>query len=503
MKSSSPIISAVVFGVSVILLLVFGLGSSSPYEEREDSASERDLAVEMEPLADLLEERFSGTQRFQGLALDPPKPVLAAYRKSAEVALSGLIVDEAGTTVAGVDLLWMSLEEGEEELRTSTEEDGRFRFEFAPPELTEAWSAVWILHPTHYVEVIVLGPGENPSSVFGKMRRLQQAPTFTAVVLDVNGEPVSGALVEQTFALGAGKFEARSGKDQDSVRERAFRRFRNTARTDSSGEALLVPVNIDSMLSARLDDACSEPWEGSSEGAVEMTLKETFAVLGSVRGGFGSETWVRCESVTFGEVTQLREFLVEESGEWGPGFLPLLDVDEYVFTLRGEVAASQVRVSREEVSDRMIINLDSVRGVAVELLVLDPHEAPLEAATATVHWKQEGSWQSVSATSDEVGIARARGVPEGNSYARIHRAGHVSKMIGPFEVVLDMDPIEVRLELAGQITGRCLRDGDLPWVMSFILVFSSSDYSPKGLVQWVIYLCRRRYIHRLEVYLGL
>ena len=48
-------------------------------------------------------------------------------------------------------------------------------------------------------------------------------------------------------------------------------------------------------------------------------------------------------------------------------------------------------------------------------------------------------------------------------------------MIGPFEVDEGMKPVEVRLELAGQIAGRCLRDG-AP-VESFQVLYWSEDPS--------------------------
>jgi len=475
MKSSSPIITAVVCGIAVFLIILFGVGSRGPSDRTEPELVPQRETLAAAPSLDLEESRSLEKPRIKRLALDPPKPVPAAYRTNTGAVFSGLVVDEANTNVAGAELLWMSLEKDVEEIRTSTKTDGRFRFEFAPHELTRTWSAVWILHPAHYAEVMVLGPGEDPTSAFGGTRRLEQAPVFCAFALDASGEHVAGAQVEQSLVLGATPPAAWIAKDGDSKREQALRRFQYTTRTDAGGKARLMPVRRASTLVASLDGASSAPWTGPSKGAVDLTLHKTFEVLGNVRGSFGPETRVRCESVTFGEVKKLGEFLVGKSGEWGPGFLPLLDVDEYVFTLRGDAAASQVRVPREEVTSPMTIDLDCVRGVAVALLVLGPDEAALEGATTTVHWKQERSWQSVGATSGEDGIARAWGVPEGNSYARIHRAGHVSQMIGPFEVVEDMDPIEVRLELAGQIAGRCLRDGEP--VKSFQILYWSEDPS--------------------------
>ena len=91
MKSSSPAISAVVFGLAVLLLLLFGLGPSGPCDEREKVAVERGEAFTMAPSLELQELLLAVKPRFEGLALTPPQPVSASYRTSAAAALSGLI----------------------------------------------------------------------------------------------------------------------------------------------------------------------------------------------------------------------------------------------------------------------------------------------------------------------------------------------------------------------------------------------------------------------------
>lgn len=460
MKSSSPIITAVVLGLSVFLLLMFGLGSNPSFDEVASVSIPTNEPLQTQPEPELHESLPTARSGFQGLKLEPPKIVTASYRKSASAALSGLIVDEAGVTVAGAELIWVSLKDDSQGLRTSTQLEGRFSFEFAPRQLRDEWSAVWILHPSHYAEVVVLEPGEEPTAVFGGIRHLKAAPSFSAEVVDEGGEPVAGAQVTQVLSLGVTPPTDRITGARERNQYKALQNFTHTAFTDSSGEALLVPVLGDSLLTASLDDALSSPRKCPSKGQVELTLKATFEALGNVRGSFGSDTRVRCEGVAFGETKHLGEFPVGESGDWGPVTLPLLEVEEYVFSLRGDVAAGQVRKPREEVTSRLLINFESVSGLPVPLLVLGANEEPLKGATTTVHWKQGGSWQSVGSSTDEDGLARARGVPAGNVFARVHHAGHVSRMIGPFEVSLEMDAVEVHLEQSGQISGRCLRDGE-------------------------------------------
>jgi len=475
MKSSSPIISAVVFGLSVFMLLMFGLGPSGSLEEVVSAFGPPNEAPVVKPGLELDESLPTAVPGFQGLDLEPPKLGTASYRTSAGAALSGLIVDEAGVTVAGADLVWMSLGDDTSCLRTTTQAEGRFSFEFAPHELTSSWSAVWILHPSHYAEVILLDPEEDAASAFGGVRRLEPAQAFSAIAVDESGDPVEGAQVTQVLSLGVTPPADRVKKNKDVLLFRALKNFTHATVSDSSGEALLVPVRRDSLLTASMGGARSSPRKSSSEGQVELTLWATFEALGTVRGSFGPETQVRIEGVAFGEVTRLGEFTVGESGDWGPIGLPLLDVEEYVFSLRGDVAASQVRKPREDVTSRLIINFDGVSGVTVPLLVLGLGERPLEGATTTVHWKQDGSWQSIGSTSDEDGVARARGVPAGSAFARFHHPGHVSQMIGPFEVSMEMEPMEVVLELAGQISGRCTREGEP--VESFQVLYWSEDPS--------------------------
>jgi len=475
MKSSSPIISAVVFGLSVFLLLMFGLGSNPPIEEVNSAA----IAPQDGPPKQLERELHAPlpTARpgYEGLKLEAPKLVTASYRTSASAALSGLIVDEDGVTLAGADLIWVSLEEDSPGLRTTTQLEGRFSFESAPSRLSEEWSAVWILHPSHYAEVVILEPGEEPSVAFGGTQRLEAAPTFSASVVNEAGEPVSEAEVVQVLSLGVTPPTDRITAASERIRNKALLNFTHTTFADSSGEALLVPVRRDSLLTASLGDARSSPKKCMSEGAVELRLRATFEALGNVRGSFGPDTRVRCEGVAFGETTSLGDFPVSESGDWGPVVLPLIDVEEYVFSLRGDVAAGQVRKPRAEVTSQLLVNFDSVSGLPVPLLVLGPKEEPLQGATTTVHWKQAGSWQSVGSSTDVDGLARVRGVPAGNVFARVHHKGHVSRMVGPFEVAPEMAPVEVHLELAGQISGRCVRDG-AP-VKNFKLLYWSSDPS--------------------------
>jgi hypothetical protein len=477
MKSTSPIISAVVFGLSVFLLLMFGLGSKPSIDEV--------LAVSIAPSAEIPEQPEpvpheplpTMRPKLKGLNLECPKPVTASYRRTASAALSGLIVDEEGVTLAGADLVWVSLEEDSLGLRTSTqtELEGRFSFESAPSQLRDGWSAIWILHPSHYAEVIVLGPGEEPSAAFGGTQRLKAAPLFSAQVVDEVGQPVAGAEVVQVLSLGVMPPTGRITAAREEIRHKARQSFTYTTLTDTSGEALLAPIQRESLLTASLGDARSSPKKCLSEGKIELPLMATFEALGSVRGSFSPDMSVRCEGVAFGETTLLGEFPVGESGDWGPVTLPLMEVEEYVFSLHGEVAASQVRKPREEVMDRLLINFNAVSGVPVSLFVFGPNEEPLKGATTTVHWKQEGSWQSVGSSTDGDGLAQARGVPVGNVFARVHHSGHVSRMIGPFEVSPEMSPVKVHLEQAGQISGRCVRDGEP--VESFQLLYWSGDPS--------------------------
>ena len=184
MKSSSPIISAVVFGLSVFLLLMFGLGSSPLGDDVASGYIAPQESPQTQPERELHEQFPTVRPGFEGLKLDPPTLVTASYRKSASAALTGLIVDEEGVTLAGADLIWVSLEEDSPGLQTTTQQEGRFCFESVPSQLRDEWSAVWILHPSHYAEVIVLEPGEDARIAFGGTQRLKAAPLFSVAVVD-------------------------------------------------------------------------------------------------------------------------------------------------------------------------------------------------------------------------------------------------------------------------------------------------------------------------------
>ena len=471
-RFASPVISAVVFGLALFLVLIFGGGSLLPSDEEPVVAAAAGGAPQPSRGEALFEPQPSVRAEFRGLMLDPPKQALASYRERGVETPTGLVVDEAGETLAGAELIWAPLGGGSLELRATTGWRGRFSFEAPPRKLIDDWSCVWVLHPTHYAELILVEPGGDLSAAFGGVLRLEAAPTFRATVVDGVGAPVIGAEVSQELSLRV----ARPVQFDDPSEPRFVlpQRLLQPASTDSMGDALLMPVRTDSTLKARSEERRSAPLRCESEGQVELELCSTFEALGSVRGSLSPGTLVRCEAVAFGALTYLGEFPVSESGQWGPASLPLMEVEEYLFSLSGDLSAIQVRKPLAEVTSRLFINFEAVSGHTVPLLISGPR-GPLEGAEATVHWKREGSWQSVCGAADEGGLARPRGVPAGNVYARVHHVGHVSRMIGPFEVSPEMEAVEVELELAGQISGRCLRGGEP--VQSFQLLYWSGDPS--------------------------
>jgi len=464
-------ISVVVFYLMIMLLLVFRTGDSPSVKTVSFAATDQLKGAEEELSFEPTTERSASTMEAMSLEIVE----LSASRASAEHALSGLIVDLEGASVTGADLLWMSLEESCDSVRASTSEAGRFEFNAVPSALRRSWSALWVLHPAHFAELIVFEPGGDVSELFGALMELEEAPGFVALATSSEGEPLQGVHVEQRIQLkGLSSLnEAITGRDSAEVRARAI--FSRTALSDSSGAALLLPLRGDSFLMASFDAERSVAWEGPSEGTAVLELHESFNVQGHVRGDIALDTWVRCEGVSFGEESLLGEFEVSAGGGWGPVSLPFLDVDEYVFTLRGEVAASEVRVPRDELSDQMIINMDCLPGTSFALAVLGVDDAPLGGAKVTAHWKQDGSWQAVGDRTDREGLCRMHGVPEGAAYVRVRAEGHIAQMIGPLEVIEGMNTIEVQLLVAGRIAGRCLREGEP--VENFKLLYWSEDPS--------------------------
>ena len=167
MKSGSPIISAVVFGLALFLVLIFGAGSTPPEGAEPVVAAaplEASTALSHRPLPEAPPTARPG---YRGLMLEAPKLLTASSRASASAALSGLIVNQEGSSLAGAELIWAPLEADSPRLRATTQEGGRFRFDSAPQALIDQRSAVWILHPSHYAEAVLLEPGTEPSVAFG------------------------------------------------------------------------------------------------------------------------------------------------------------------------------------------------------------------------------------------------------------------------------------------------------------------------------------------------
>lgn len=471
MRSSSPITSAVVFCVVIALLVVFRTGDSQSIGDVSFAATCPAEVIEGEGVLQLgpqlLERRAEAVER--------ESAQLSARHMITAPAFSGFIVDEGGATVAGADILWVSLEGRCDPVRTSTGGGGQFEFPAIPSALTETWSALWVLHATHLVELLVLEPGGDARAAFGSVLELEGAHGFMAFTANAEGDPISEVSVDQFFELGSPPSLEEVITDRASAEERARAVFRHTTRSDSSGAALLLPLRGRSRLNASSGSARSVRWVGPSEGEAVLKLHESLEVLGRVHGATGRDAWVRCEGVSFEGVSLLGEFRVKESGAWGPASVPRLDVDEYVFTLRGDVAASQVRVPRDQASGRMVIDMECVHGMSFDLTILGSEDVPLAGANATAHWKQDGSWQVVGDSADREGRCRMRGVPEGAVFVRVRAEGHIAQMIGPLDVSGDMSPVVVRLLVAGRISGRCLRDGEP--VEDFQLLYWSEDPS--------------------------
>ncbi|MDE0890588.1 MAG: hypothetical protein OSB14_00210, partial [Planctomycetota bacterium] len=122
MKSTSPMISVVVFCLVIVLLLVFRAGDSPSVGAVSFAATDQLRGAEEELSFEPITERSASAMEAMSLEIAE----LSDSRASAENALSGLIVDLEGAIVTGADLLWMSLEESCDSVRASTSEAGRF-----------------------------------------------------------------------------------------------------------------------------------------------------------------------------------------------------------------------------------------------------------------------------------------------------------------------------------------------------------------------------------------
>jgi len=471
MRSSSPVISVVVFCVVIALLAVFRSGDSRGVADVSFVAAADVGGV---VVAEALGLKSGRLERHPGdvvIELEVPSD----RQSIAAPALAGFIVDRQGATVAGAEILWMSLDGHADSVRASTGLHGRFEFPLIPAEQKSTWSALWVLHEAHFVELYVLEPGVDVSTALGAVLELEEAEGFMALTANAAGEPLSGVSVEQRFEVLNSRSFSDSMTDRESAEERARALFRYTTKSDSGGAALLLPLRASSLLSASVGLAQSVSWVGPSEGEVVLELHESLEILGQVHGAGALDAWVRCDGVSFFGVKQIGEFPVREGGAWGPVSIPRLDVDEFVFTLHGDAAASQVRIPREELRDKMVIEMECVRGTSLELIVTGSDDEPLSSARATAHWKQDGGWQAVGGSADEDGLCHLRGVPAGAVFVRVRADAHVAQMIGPLELSEELSPVEVRLLSAGRISGRCLREGEA--VEDFQLLYWSEDPS--------------------------
>jgi 5-hydroxyisourate hydrolase-like protein (transthyretin family) len=403
-----------------------------------------------------------------------------AVQEPATVTITGFVRSGHGDGIAGslVDLVCAAREDVEwqgawhkddwgvlERKRFATESGPAGGFSFSVPlEDLEEGAVLMATHSDHEAGVVCLSErAEWPSPL---EIVLQPARAMTVVVLDEDGQPVSGVTVEH-FGLAAPEQDNAASR---VTAERGRRMLHRTYITASDGTATFGPFPGVQLLKGRLASMHSRPWRGAWQERVTLRLLPTFEVGGVV----SMPEWEPQRHPGERRITlaaQQRNLWLDlhtirsvGNGTWGPVVLPLVDADRYRVRLEGApIVPVEVLFDAPGPGARLKHDLAAELGVELWFRVTDEEKQVIPTASVRVGWPDRDDfdrWISVEASktaSEQIGV---RTVPPGIFRCTASAPGYEPRSFSGLETAtFETTHVAITLKKAARLRGTCVHQG--------------------------------------------
>ena len=337
-----------------------------------------------------------------------------------------------------------------------TDEAGRLEFDPPVDADDQHPGAVWVTHPDFLPTLVALPPGstELPATI-----AMEPAVPMRVRVVDGHGDPVAGATVEQLEPVPASALA-------DFLSPQALRVLHRIMVTDTEGWVSAAGWGGETLVEARFEGLTSGVWIGEPRERVELVLRSTFEVRGTVDYSLDHEMHgpqrVWCVARR-GSRETTQAVLPVEQGQFGPASLALQDADGFTFRLEGFNAEVQVvDVDPPEPGGSVRVDFVARAGLDVWTQIIDTNGDPVPRAESVVSWERDGRTIEVfSHTPAEPGFYPNRGVPPGPVLLRARAPGFAPAAAGPIQIPEDPPVFHVlKLEPGRSIRGRVVLEGE-------------------------------------------
>ena len=319
-------------------------------------------------------------------------------------------------------------------------------------------TALWITHTQYRPELVSLAPGAGVDELPATVELAPAEPARVRVV-DGRGAPVEGATVRQLAAVPPNALA-------DLLEPQAARVLERVVVTGSDGWVTAAAWSGPMLLVASLDGRASEVWTGDPRPSVELTLRETFVVSGTVAFRAGDDIHgpprVLC-SARRGTLDALQVTLPVVDGAFGPAEIALGDAEQFAFRLEGfNVEVEVQRIDPPEPGSAVRIDFEGRAGLDLWTRIIDPAGDPVPGTESIASWEAGGERvEVVSHTAVEPGYFPNRGVPPGAVTLSARAPGYVGTVHGPTEVPVDPPVTYVLVLKPGRlIRGRVTAAGE-------------------------------------------
>jgi hypothetical protein len=371
---------------------------------------------------------------------------------------------------------WWQQVESETDTFTSTSE-GMADLASLEKRPNSSFFVIWVYHPDFvsigFTSDIVGGHLNIPAKI-----QMSLAPHLSALVHDVEGHSVPGAVVAETI-------------DQETISSRFDLRndtalvFRYVARADDAGRVSLMPAQRKLAIQAHDASLLSEVWRGlpTRESTILITLQPTFRAQGTLQTPHLlplSGAWVSVATLQNDSLRSLVQCSVASDGSWGPVPVPLVTVDQYVFQVHASGFVPH-EVYRSPPRQNELLNISFILepGLSFVIEVMDDEHKPVNAAQVQVGWEHDRHWTWVSLNSNGKGIATFEEVPPGSIRLDISHRGYVGQSRNDLYFRESSSiPVEILLSKAGIIDGRAFFR-NLP-VNTFVVEYWSTGVAPRS-----------------------
>lgn len=372
----------------------------------------------------------------------------------------------AGVMWSGLDAAWIESEsawpgldwEKLERSSVSGITDAQGGVELVLPDTPRVRNVLWVSHPEFAAFGLAVDEGRDPN-LPSTVRLLERSQLRVHVNGGTTTVP-SSVHVHQVADCSEVALAS-----LDVLARTARRAFHRTVDTDVNGRAVLTPLSGDQRLWATCEALHSAPWIGPAPAEVELELRPTFTISGTVAWDRtvtpSIAARVTCSSMRSIDREVLASAVVRSDGSFGELRLPIVACDSYVVELEGaSITREFADLVDPKPGEHRTLTFTTQVGSALTIRVIGPDALGVPNANVSAQWMEGPTWRRLDRRTNADGVAALDGIPPAAVWIRVRAGGFVPKLMPQIETDRhDGSPIVVQLEEAGVVDGQCLLAG--------------------------------------------